>query len=682
MSRFITEDPDRTVMPSDFTRHHEPSDQSRTQSQIPMEGRGRTERRPSPQSQLSMSREPSLTASVYPQDTEDEAEGVHQKASDKRAIKPTDHISIAWLVQKLEDPLDPLNTGSAGPLGFHPDLLRIRTPSQLLNNLTQHKEKYFKVFQHMNHLARKLQPTKNQRDEIHRRFREALETHKELKERYHNLKGKDAVTFEDEYTQSEEARVAAVEENRTLTQQVNEQNNKIIELQNTLKTIMEFGTRSSAVTPATSRPQDRHRSRSSRHRSRSGYHRDDNNMTRGRKQNRPEPSDPSSSSPSRSRSRRSRRSRRSHRSRRSRSRHSHQPTPPPRDHNTPADTVATTTTAQRRVPKIPDPPVFDGKDRDMYPDWKDGLRFKLWNDPRYDTPQLRIGYLLTRTWDIPRVRIRDRCNPQSSNPFTDFEDALKDLDKLYEDYDTNRTAKAEFKKLKMGDRETFDDFYVKFQALVVRTNLRDNEETQMDELKEKINKGLKSSLRMQLDAQSLNELLRQCRNLDHNRRIFNEEFPISDRSNRKGNPRTNTAPATTNTYTPRSSTNIRSSANPIAGQPYTVYPQGTTGVTIAPLTNDAERQWLTQNGYCLRCRQQGHKFFDFDKCPMSKENRSKSLKNKAMTTTSDQNETSSQNQPASKENQRDAPIQSRSAQLGTVITNLDDEDDDSTGSEN
>ncbi|KAI9681018.1 MAG: hypothetical protein M1822_007092 [Bathelium mastoideum] len=671
------DDPDRTIVPSvlrNLQRNMASSgriEQTQSQSQTqPLEDRGRTERRLSPHSQILASREPSVTASLFPPDTDDdEAEVNHPR----NFIKSTDHISIAWLVQLLEDPTDPLSIGLSGSIGLPTDLQKLRTASQMLNNITQHKEKYWKVFQHMNRMARKLRPTKDQRDDLHKRLKEAIDTNHELKDQIRQIKGKnkETVTFQEEYTQSEEARAAAVEENRDLIQQVDRQRNRISELEQTVKTILEFSTRSADADREPSRPGEEHRSRTSRRR-------DTRRARRHRGDPYGDPNDDSSSDPDRSRSR-SRSRRRSRRRPRS-------PPPPPREQNTPADTLATTATSRQKLPRIPDAPIFDGTDRDAYPGWKDEIRYKLINDPTYFTVPLRVGYVLNRTRKTPHDRIRDRCYPGARGAFRDYEEVLADLDKLYMDYDVNRTAKAEFKKLKMGDRESFDDFYVKFQALIVKTHLRDNEEYQMDELREKISKGLKASLRMQLDARDLEELLKQCRNLDHNRRIFNEEFPLTDRANRKGNTKATTTSApsgTTNAYRSTTTTTTTSSKPaivPVAGKPYTVYPAGTIGATISPLTDPAERQWLTQNGYCLRCRQQGHKFFEFDKCPTSKENKNKRLKSNAMST--EHSSQDGQNTPST--DSSDAPLQTNSARLGNsgVITNLDEYDNDSTDSEN
>lgn len=134
------------------------------------------------------------------------------------------------------------------------------------------------------------------------------------------------------------------------------------------------------------------------------------------------------------------------------------------------------TTGVRKTTKIPDPPMLtDGKEP-RFKDWLLLITQKLTaNADHFDTPQLRMAYVLSRCEGKARKHITPRMREDALNPYADSKDMLNHLKMIYSDPNRVTTAKHQFRQLYMKVSDKFHDFLSEFLYLAAEAGVAEDD---------------------------------------------------------------------------------------------------------------------------------------------------------------------------------------------------------------
>ncbi|RKF64216.1 hypothetical protein OnM2_020095 [Erysiphe neolycopersici] len=128
--------------------------------------------------------------------------------------------------------------------------------------------------------------------------------------------------------------------------------------------------------------------------------------------------------------------------------------------------------------------VFDGVDREKYDEWVDKL----------------LGQFKTHEgWFVNEDR------------------ALVELDRAFRAHDTRRDAKTKLETLRMGNHETFCDFFAKFQIQINKLNYHNDDK--IDELKARLNGRFASRIILG-HKDTYEELINHCYSLDSELKMY------------------------------------------------------------------------------------------------------------------------------------------------------------------
>lgn len=264
--------------------------------------------------------------------------------------------------------------------------------------------------------------------------------------------------------------------------------------------------------------------------------------------------------------------------------------------STPSTIVASSTT--KKSVKLPDPPeLTDGKDP-LFEDWLLLMTQKFSaNADHYDTPELRIAYVASRTAGKARRHITPRMRDGSKNKYQDSKDMFEHLKSIYSDPNRVINAKHKFRQLFMKTTDKFHDFLSEFMYLAEEAEIP--EDTWKDELYHKLTTKLQEltipeSIKPNGSFQEFSEYCAQTSN-----RL--EAIQHRNQRNRTFNPRTN--PTTTSSasspaiMTPRSETPRTSTPKP---------KEDNNKASGSKHLTQQELEQYRKEGRCFNCSEHGH----------------------------------------------------------------------------
>jgi predicted house-cleaning noncanonical NTP pyrophosphatase (MazG superfamily) len=202
----------------------------------------------------------------------------------------------------------------------------------------------------------------------------------------------------------------------------------------------------------------------------------------------------------------------------------------PSDH---APSSTPTPESNRRVVKLPDPPLFNGlpKDSISFDNWLVQVKNKLRdNADSYPTEELRIIYAAGRVGGDALALISPRLNPGGRHAYETVQDLYDHLYELYDDPNKERNARQSFKDLTMKKGQTFQEFYALFLRYVADGNISSRD--LKDEINEKLTWKLQESVATYYNdpAISTNQFARFCTTIDQQIR---SRFEKRDQAPRK-----------------------------------------------------------------------------------------------------------------------------------------------------
>lgn len=205
----------------------------------------------------------------------------------------------------------------------------------------------------------------------------------------------------------------------------------------------------------------------------------------------------------------------------------------------------------KRDPKYDDVFVFAGNDADPkknkenWERWVIKLKSKIWTcTTDFPTEQHKINYARDHTSDLAWKTVKARSKLDAVRPYTLLEELLKDLDNVYGDRDPDDDAMNElfgpdFPMGKQNPKETFEEFFARFQALTSQVDLP--EKLLVNHLRRTLSKRLRHSLRHEADTTDLQRYIRAARRqADLNRNM--DEWDSNDKG---GSVRTTTTTSST-----------------------------------------------------------------------------------------------------------------------------------------
>ena len=198
------------------------------------------------------------------------------------------------------------------------------------------------------------------------------------------------------------------------------------------------------------------------------------------------------------------------------------PPPPPGDQATPppatpppATPSETTSTGEnKKIVVFPDPPVFDGKEKEiLYDHWLLRMRNKMTaNKKMMPAELLKKSYMQSRVSGNALAQLESRLPENTTRPFTMVNEMLDILTSAFGDPNRKQTARTKYRTLRQGDRD-FSDFWAKFQRLAAR--LDHSKETLIDDLVEKCRYTIQQQLATgEEDPTSLNQLAKRCQRIE------------------------------------------------------------------------------------------------------------------------------------------------------------------------
>jgi Zinc knuckle len=130
--------------------------------------------------------------------------------------------------------------------------------------------------------------------------------------------------------------------------------------------------------------------------------------------------------------------------------------------------------AARHTTKLPDPPLFNGSNKDgvTYNNWLIQLKNKLRGNPdAYPTEELRIIYAAGHVSGDALALISLRLGADNHHAYTTVAELYEHLNELYGDPNKERNACHTFKELAMKKGQTFQEFYAAFLWCIADGNI-------------------------------------------------------------------------------------------------------------------------------------------------------------------------------------------------------------------
>ena len=187
---------------------------------------------------------------------------------------------------------------------------------------------------------------------------------------------------------------------------------------------------------------------------------------------------------------------------------------------TPSSTVSG---SKSRIPKVPDPPLYCEMDGDIaIEDWIQRIRDKLTvNKDHFDGNTAQTIYVISRTGGTAAKHIQ-AYRTNDPDYFTNPEEVISALSDIMGNPNKKDDMRRGFKTLRQKATDTFATFFSQFRMY---TNyLKLDEETVIDELKDKVNLRLQDAIAATpYDFRTLKELSDLCQRVDNQQRHISEK---------------------------------------------------------------------------------------------------------------------------------------------------------------
>jgi hypothetical protein len=172
---------------------------------------------------------------------------------------------------------------------------------------------------------------------------------------------------------------------------------------------------------------------------------------------------------------------------------------PPPQATPPSPTQTTSLSSQPRSERLPDPPMFTGKRKDL-PLFLTKLRFKLrGNADRYPNEESKLIYAHSRLEHDPATLV----DPLLNSDIATAEDLMLFLQATYGDPNRELSAWSKLDNLKQGKKKTFLSHFAEFRRLIADTGL--NEAAQISQLRRSLSDDLRHAMVGVKIPQDLNE---------------------------------------------------------------------------------------------------------------------------------------------------------------------------------
>ena len=259
------------------------------------------------------------------------------------------------------------------------------------------------------------------------------------------------------------------------------------------------------------------------------------------------------------------------------------------------------TTDIQKSEKFPDPPMYDGKRKNLRP-FVSKLRAKLRrNHDRYPSDQDKVDYSMSRL-EGDAARTMDPF--YRSNTFHTLDDFISLLEQTYDDASREHTAMAKLETLRQKNLE-FTSFFSEFLGLIGELDW--NESAKVAALRQKISDEIREQLVGRTIPRTLGEFATICQQIDEDLR-YNQ----SARSRRIAANR----PATTNRPTVNRPATTNATTKPSTPS-HDLMDIDASRAQYAPAGSDERKDRLTK-GACFGCGQKGHLHRDCPTNPYSK----------------------------------------------------------------
>jgi hypothetical protein len=245
----------------------------------------------------------------------------------------------------------------------------------------------------------------------------------------------------------------------------------------------------------------------------------------------------------------------------------------------------------RKSTKIPDPPeLVDGTDP-TFDDWVLLMKEKLEaNADHYDTPQLRIAYVVSRTKGEARSHVIERRKDSSPDKYRDASDIFEHLHIVYNDVNKTLVAREKLRKLFLRQSDKFHTFLSEFLRLAAETKIP------KEEWKEELHRRLTVELQKMTAAKLDEEDVPFKAFAEHCSRMASRLGLINGRAQRSRTFETRTAHTS-------SSTSWSKAPSAKASSP-AIKVERDSG-QIMSISAEAHEQLMRQ-GKCFGCQEFGH----------------------------------------------------------------------------
>lgn len=261
------------------------------------------------------------------------------------------------------------------------------------------------------------------------------------------------------------------------------------------------------------------------------------------------------------------------------------------------------TSKSKKSTKLSDPPLFtNGKTLPTWDVWSTKIRDILdVNAGHYPTAISQIAFVAGRLDGDAAEHVQSRRREGCPRPYRDVNEVLDHLHGIYANKNLLLTARNEYKSLKMGITESFDEFYSRFSR--VTSSLPYDETTLMDDLKDRIVRRLQDALvyygKEFPNLESLKAYLEHIDTTQHSLYLQRQHDKKDSALITAVNIRRTTSSIPAATPIPHTSIPAITAAT-------TPMPRQGTPARILTNTTAAEREQLRKNGKCFLCKKFGH----------------------------------------------------------------------------
>jgi Zinc knuckle len=237
----------------------------------------------------------------------------------------------------------------------------------------------------------------------------------------------------------------------------------------------------------------------------------------------------------------------------------------------------------RKSTKLPDPPELEDGIDPKFDDWALLMKDKLEaNADHYDTPKMRMAYVVGRTKGEARQHLMPRMKKGSPDRYQDAADLFEHLETVYNDPNRTLVAREKLRKLFLRQSDKFHTFLSEFLRLAAETKIP------KDEWKEELHRRLTVELQ-KMTAAKLDEESTPFKDFaDHCSRMASRLAIINSRAQR--------VPRTTGSSFPGTKT---SSTSPV------IKAEG-RGNQITNMDTYGTYERLMRQGKCFGCQEFGH----------------------------------------------------------------------------